>query len=68
MFFIYFYFFYSFYYLIEELLCAPEDVFELGQFQKVNLQGFLVSVDLLHLDLQLLKRGLQEKRFRILNM
>lgn len=52
--------FYCFEYLIKELLCAPEDVFELGKFQKVLLQGFLVSVDLLQLDLQLLKCGLQE--------
>lgn len=52
-------FFKNFDYLIKELLCAPEDVFELGQFQKVLLQGFLVSIDLLQLHLQLLKCGLQ---------
>lgn len=53
--------------LIKELLCSTQYVLELCQFEKVLLQCFLVSVDLLQFILQLLKGCLQIKSRHTIN-
>ena len=54
-------------YLIKEVLCLPQDVFEFRQFQEVSLEGFLVGVHLFQLILKLLKAGLlEEGKFKVL--